>query len=99
MTLTSDKVVAHYGAAGASSVKSFEATGNVKIVTKDQTGTGDKAVYDPATRLLRLSGNVVVTGTAGQVKGGELVIDLKTNTSTFSGSKAGGRVTGVFTSQ
>ena len=38
ITLTSDKVVAFYGNAGASSIKTFEATGNVKIVTKRVQG-------------------------------------------------------------
>ena len=99
MTLNADKVIAFYGNAGASSIKSFEATGHVKIVTQDQTATGERAVYDPKTRLLHLTGNVVVTGASGQVQGPELIVDLKKNTSAFSGGKSGGRVTGVFTSQ
>jgi len=100
MTVNADRVVAFYGNKGPSSIKTFEATGNVKIVTKDQTATGDKAVYDPTTHLLHLTGNVIVTNASGQVHSTELVVDLKRNTSTFTGSgKPGGRVTGTFTSE
>ncbi|MDR3475409.1 MAG: LptA/OstA family protein [Devosia sp.] len=99
LNLTADQVVAFYGAAGASSIKSFEATGHVKIVTKEQTATGDRAVFDPKTRLLHLTGNVVVDSASGEVKSSELLVDLNKNTSVFSGTKSGGRVTGVFTSQ
>jgi len=99
ITLTSDKVVAFYGNAGASSIKTFEATGNVKIVTKDETATGEKAVYDPKTSLLTLTGNVVVLSRTGQVKSTKLVVNVKKKTSVFSGSKSSGRVTGVFSSE
>jgi lipopolysaccharide export system protein LptA len=99
MTMTSDKVVAFYGEAGASSIKSFEATGHVKIVTKEQTATGERAVFDPKTYLLTLTGNVLVTTTTGQVQAAQLVVNVRKNTSVFTGGKSGGRVTGVFTSQ
>jgi len=96
--LTSDKVVASYGEGGATNISSFEATGHVKIVTKDQTATGDKAVFDPKKRILTLTGNVLVDSKTGQVHASDLVVDLVKRTSVFSAGKAG-RVTGVFTSQ
>jgi lipopolysaccharide export system protein LptA len=99
MKLTADQVVAFYGEAGASTITSFEATGHVKIVTKDQTATGEKAVFDPKTRILTLTGSVLVSGATGQVKAPQLVVDLTKKTSQFSTGKSGGRVTGVFTSQ
>lgn len=99
ITLTSDRVVALYGAGGASSIRTFEATGHVKIVTKDQTATGARAIYDPGTSLLTLTGDVVVTSKAGRVKSTRLVVDLRRKTSVFSGGKSSGRVTGVFSSQ
>ncbi|HTJ56024.1 MAG TPA: LptA/OstA family protein [Devosiaceae bacterium] len=97
--VNADKVVAFYGQGGASNITNFEATGNVKIVTKDQTATGEKAVFDPKTHVLRLTGNVIVVGSTGRVRAPELVVDLKKKTSEFSSGKTGGRVTGVFTSQ
>jgi len=101
LNLTADKVVAIYGAGGTTQMKSFDATGHVKIVTKGQTATGDEATFDPATRVLTLTGDVAVVSSTGSVRGGSLVIDLKTNTSHFTGGgkAGGGRVTGVFSSQ
>ena len=84
--------------AAPTSIKSFTATGGVRIKTPDQDATGDKAVYDPKTQLLRLTGNVMVVNATGTVGSPDLVVDLETNDSTFTGGK-GGRVTGVFTPQ
>lgn len=97
ITLKADQVVGLYGTAGPTSISSFVATGHVIIITPDQQATGDKAVFDPKTRLLTLTGNVVVTSKAGQVQSTRLVVNLKTKKSTFSAD--GGRVTGVFTSE
>lgn len=93
-----EKVVATYGEGGTSDIKSFEATGNVKLETDEQTATGDRAVFSPGDQLLRLTGNVKVSNAAGSVNAQELVVNLATNVSTFSASQ-GGRVTGVFTTQ
>jgi lipopolysaccharide export system protein LptA len=93
-----DKVVATYGDGGTSDIKSFEATGQVKLETDEQTATGDRAAFSPADQLLRLTGNVKVSNAAGSVNAEELVVNLATNVSTFSASP-GGRVTGVFTTQ
>ncbi|WP_052951624.1 lipopolysaccharide transport periplasmic protein LptA [Devosia soli] len=93
-----DKVVATYGEGGTSDIETFEATGNVKLETDEQTATGEKAVFTPADQLLRLTGNVQVTNSGGTVNAAELVVNLETNVSTFTAGQ-GGRVTGVFTSQ
>lgn len=98
VTVWAPKVVVIYGEGGTSDIESFEATGDVKLETDEQTATGDRAVFDPEAQTLRLSGNVTVVNATGTVKGPELLVDLETNTSTFTGGD-GGRVTGVFTSQ
>jgi lipopolysaccharide export system protein LptA len=98
VTVWAPKVVATYGAGGTSDIESFEATGSVRLKTTDQTATGERAVFTPGDQLLRLTGNVVVTNSGGTVNSGELVVNLATNVSTFTGG-SGGRVTGVFTSQ
>lgn len=90
------KVVIDYGEGGPSNIKSFVATGGVRIKTPDQDATGDKAVYDPNTKLLHLTGHVMVVNSTGTVGSPELVVDLETNKSVFTGTQ-GGRVTGVFT--
>jgi lipopolysaccharide export system protein LptA len=94
VTVHSDQVTALYGKAGATSISTFTATGNVKLVTKDQTATGDVAVFNPKTHLLTLTGNVVVINKTGRVESDKLVVDLSTKKSVFT--TKGGRVTGVF---
>jgi lipopolysaccharide export system protein LptA len=98
MQLWADKVVIDYGSGGVNDIKTFVATGAVRIKTKDQSATGSKAVFVPDTQILTISGNVKVDNAMGTLTGPELVIDLATNSSVFTGG-SGGRVTGVFTPQ
>ena len=96
LTVWAAKVVVDYGDGGPNDIKSFVATGTVRIKTPEQDATGDKAVYNPNTQMLHLTGNVMVVNSTGTVGSSELVVNLVTNSSTFSSAK-GGRVTGVFT--
>lgn len=98
VTVWAPKVVATYGAGGTSDIETFDASGSVRLKTADQDATGERAVFTPGDQLLRLTGNVKVTNAGGTVNANELVVNLKTNVSTFT-STGGGRVTGVFTSQ
>lgn len=98
VTVWAPKVVATYGDGGTSDIKTFEATGDVKLQTIDQTATGQRAVFTPADQLLRLTGDVVVVNAGGTVNASELVVNLETNVSTFTSGQSG-RVTGVFNSQ
>lgn len=91
-----DRVIVHYGAGGTSDIESFEALVNVRIENGGQTATGNKAVYDPDTRILRLTGNVRVINDSGVVTAPELIVNLNTEVSEFSTGGSGGRVTGVF---
>jgi lipopolysaccharide export system protein LptA len=98
VTVHAPKVVITYGEGGTSDIESFEATGNVRLETPDQDATGERAVFDPAARTLHLTGNVVVTNPSGTVRGPELLVNLDTGVSTFTGSQSG-RVTGTFTTE
>jgi lipopolysaccharide export system protein LptA len=98
LSVNADKVVVDYGSGGMEDIKSFVATGHVRLQTKDQDATGEKAVFDPATQLLRMTGNVQVVNANGTLNGPELILNLADNTTIFNGGK-GGRVTGVFTPQ
>lgn len=98
LTVWAPKVVVDYGSGGRSNIRSFVASGGVRIKTDDQDASGDRAVFDPGKSTLRLSGNVKVVNASSTVAGPDLVIDLKTNTTVFSGG-SGGRVTGIFTPQ
>lgn len=99
LDMWADKVVIAFGAGGESDITSLSANGNIRVKTPAQTARGDYATFDPATQLVRLTGNVKVSNAQGEVAGPELVIDLRKNTSVFQGNKGGGRVTGVFTPQ
>lgn len=98
MHLTADKVVVDYGAGGVNDIKTFTASGAVRIDAKDQVATGQKAVFVPATQILTISGAVKVVNAMGTLTGPQLVINLKDSSSVFSGGSKG-RVTGVFTPQ
>lgn len=99
LTVWAQKVVVDYGEGGPSSINSFVASGAVRIKTPDQDATGDRAVYDPRAGTLKLTGNVKVVNATGTVAGPDLLLDLRTNTTVFSGGGKGGRVTGIFTPQ
>lgn len=94
LTVWADQVVVLYGADGPSSISKLTASGGVKVKARDTTATGDEAVYDPKTQLLHLTGHVLVTTGKNTIGSTDLVVDLKTNVSTFS--SGGGRVSGVF---
>ena len=84
-----------YGDGGPGNIKTFVASGGVRIKTPSQDATGDQAVYNPKTQLLRLTGHVMVVSESGTVGSPDLVVDLQNNTSVFTSTKSG-RVTGVF---
>ena len=65
LTVWAPKVVVEYGEDGPSSIKSFVASGGVRIKTDEQDATGDNAIYDPKAETLRITGSgidrVVIT--------------------------------------
>ena len=95
LTVWADQVVVAYGAEGPSSISKLTASGHVKVKSKEQTATGDKSVYDPKTLILHLTGHVMVTTGKSTIGSPDLIVDLKSNVSTFSNT-GGGRVSGVF---
>lgn len=99
LTVWAPKVVVEYGEDGPSSIKSFVASGGVRIKTDDQDATGDYAIYDPKAQTLRITGNVMVLNASSTVGGPDMIIDLNSNTTVFQGGSSSGRVTGVFTTE
>jgi lipopolysaccharide export system protein LptA len=98
LTVWASRVLVTFGEGGLENIKQIVATGSVRLKTSDQDATGDRAVFDPNSQVLRLTGNVTVVSAAGTLSGPELVVNLAEQTTTFS-SSGGGRVTGVFTPQ
>ena len=99
LTVWAPTVVVDYGEGGPSDIKTFVASGGVRIKTSAQDVTGDRAIYDPRTQKLRVTGNVMVVNATSTVGGPDMLVDLKTDTTTFVGNGKGGRVTGVFSTQ
>ncbi len=95
VTIKADTVEVHYGDGGAADIKSLVASGHLVITTPSQHVTGQRGTYDPASRVMLVTGNVVAETAAGRVTGSELRVDFKSNTTEFA-TENGGRVTGVF---
>jgi lipopolysaccharide export system protein LptA len=62
----------------AHDIRRVEARGDVTVVTKDQTASGDLGVYDLKTKTITLTGNVVVSQGKNVVRGDRVVVDTET---------------------
>ena len=69
-----------------SQVRRMEATGPVTMVSKDQVGTGDNAVYDKAADTVVMTGNVTLSQGPNVTLGDRLEYDLKTGQARVTGS-------------
>jgi lipopolysaccharide export system protein LptA len=79
-------------------IKRVEAKGNVIVVQKDQTATGDTGIFDMRANTVTMVGNVVISQGQNVVKGDTLTVDMTTGVSRISCGKAQEkcRVTGLF---
>ena len=75
-TINADTVQVKYGTGGASDIENLVASGNLVIVTPEQRVTGERGTYDPETRVMLVSGNVVATSSSGRVTGPQLRVDF-----------------------
>jgi lipopolysaccharide export system protein LptA len=80
-----------------SQIRRLEAIGDVVVVQKEQTATGNTGTFDMKTNTITLEGNVVVTQGMNVVRGERMVVDMTTGVSRVEPSKGGhGRVEGLF---
>jgi lipopolysaccharide export system protein LptA len=81
------------GPAGTSQIRRMEAKGAVVVTQKDQTATGDSAIYDlkdnTVTLVAPAGGLVTVTQGPNVMSGPKLVVNLTTNVSHFEGGVRG----------
>jgi lipopolysaccharide export system protein LptA len=77
------------GPSGSQQIRRIEAIGNVVVTQKDQTATGEKAIYDISDDTVRLfaasGGYVTVTQGPNVVRGPRLTVHLDTGVSHFEG--------------
>lgn len=102
-TIYGDTLTAYLGdnGQGNKSVDRMDAVGNVKIMTPNETLTGNKANYNAKTDTAVITGNVKITRDKNILTGQRAEVDLGTNVSRLFGSsiedgQTGGRVRGVF---
>lgn len=81
---------------GSQQIKRAECKGDVLIVQKDQTASGELGVFDIKTNTMTITGNVVVTQGQKIMRGDRMVANLTTGVTTVDSpsgaSKGGGRV-------
>ena len=80
------------GPGGKSQISKLEALGGVTVTQKDQTATGDRAIYDLGTKTVTLIGNVVVSQGQNVMRGERMVVDLNTGVSRVESGKTRGQV-------
>jgi len=97
LRLTADKLTVTYAAENSGSdtgaIQKMRAEGNVFLSNGAETAQGAWAVYDVASSMIRMGGNVVLTQGENAISGESLVIDLNAG----NGRIEGGRVKSVFT--
>jgi lipopolysaccharide export system protein LptA len=62
-------------------IRRVEAKGDVIVVQKDQTATGDNGVFEMRANTVTLVGNVVISQGQNVVKGDRLTVDMTTGVS------------------
>jgi lipopolysaccharide export system protein LptA len=75
------------GPGGSSQISKLEAGGGVTVTQKDQTATGDRALFDMRSNTVTLLGNVVVSQGPNVMRGEKLVVDLTTGVSRVEAGK------------
>jgi lipopolysaccharide export system protein LptA len=85
------------GPGGAQKIKRLEAHGNVVVLQKDQTATGELGTFDMKANTVTLSGGVMMTQGQNVLRGDRLIVDLTSGVSRVESGKNGqGRVQGLF---
>jgi lipopolysaccharide export system protein LptA len=73
------------GGTSGQQIKRAEARGDVLVTQKDQTASGDHAVYDLKANTIVMTGNVVLTQGPQVLRGGKMVVELATGLYRFEG--------------
>ena len=97
VTIRTSRLTVHYSgevgnAESEQKISKLEATGKVVVKSKDQTATGDWAVFEMKSQIVTLGDNVVLSQGRNVIKGHKLVVDLANGTSKLHGQEGSGRV-------
>lgn len=76
------------GPISSSAIRRLEINGGVIVNTKEQTATGDQAIFETASNTITLTGKpVVLTSGPNVIRGQRLTVDLVSGTSRFEGGR------------
>ena len=73
----------------AQNIRRIEARGDVTVVSRDQTASGDLGVYDLLAKTITLSGNVVVTQDKNVIHGERVIVDTVTGNAHVESAPSG----------
>jgi lipopolysaccharide export system protein LptA len=76
---------------GSQKIRRLEAKGNVIVTQKDQTITGELAVFDMRSNTVTMSGGVLLTQGKSVMRGDSMVMDMTTGVAKVEPGK-GGRI-------
>ena len=65
-------------------IKRAEAKGDVFVIQKDQTASGENGVFDLKSNTVTMTGNVVVTQGLSVMRGEQMVVNLTTGVTTVT---------------
>lgn len=85
MRLAADKVVVNYDSQDKSRISSLDATGNVTLVQAGDAAESAHAVYEVATGLVTLTGEVLLTQGENVMSGDKIVVNLADGTARATG--------------
>lgn len=96
LRLRAARTVVNFTNAGSLQIQRITASGGVVVTRNDEVATGDVGIYDFNQKIITMTGNATIKrGNSDTLRGGRLVVDLKSGVSSASGGP-GGRVSGTF---
>ena len=85
LTLSADRIRVEYGETEPREIERIFAFDNVTLVSPTEVAEGAEAIYDVATRIVVMTGDVLLTQTLNAISGERLTIDLATGTGVVEG--------------
>ena len=86
LRLAADSITVFYaGEDGGGSVSRLEAAGNVTLTNGAEAAEAQTAIYDVATGMVSMTGDVLLTQDGNALAGQELAIDLNAGTAEMKG--------------
>lgn len=96
LRLRAARTVVNFTNAGSMQIQRITASGGVVVNRTGEVATGDVGIYDFNQKIITMTGNATIKRANGDtLRGGRLVVDLKSGVSSASGGQ-GGRVSGTF---